>query len=72
MPSNSNAQQQLDDSSEGGLLELARVFAEGVLRLHRRGELPWGPNGLSIETALKSAAEDLEQSRDSRLSVTRG
>ena len=55
-----------------GLLEIARIFADGVLRLHRLGHLPRGHDGLSIETALKTASEDLEQSRGSRLSVTRG
>jgi hypothetical protein len=59
---------EIDD----GLLEIARIFAEGVLRLHRNGDLPFGPDGLSLETALKTARQDLEQSRVSRLSVTRG
>lgn len=54
------------------LLEIARIFAEGVLRLHRNGDLPFGPDGLSLETALRSARQDLEQSRKTRLSVTRG
>lgn len=59
------------DANEG-LMEIACLFAEGVLRLHRRGELPMNENGLSIETALKTASQDLAKSHDSRLSVTRG
>lgn len=54
------------------VLEIARIFAAGVLRLHQRGELPLRPNGLSFETALHSAFQDLENSRETRLSVTRG
>ena len=54
------------------LLEVARIFAAGILRLHHRGELSFGADGLSIETALRGAHQDLEQSRKTRLSVTRG
>ena len=60
-----------EDPQDNYLLQVARTFAEGVLRLHRRGELPLGSNGLSVETALKTARQDLEQSREMRLSVTR-
>jgi hypothetical protein len=60
------------ESIDDAVLQLAHIFADGVLRLHRRGELPLGPNGLSIETALKTASQDLALPRDSRLSVTRG
>jgi hypothetical protein len=54
------------------LLDIVRIFAEGVLRLHRMGQLSFGPDGILLETALNTASQDLEQSRDSRLSVTRG
>lgn len=52
--------------------QVAKIFAEGVLRLYWLGHLPLGPDGLSAETALNSAIQDLEQSRKTRLSVTRG
>jgi hypothetical protein len=58
--------------ADDNLLELARIFAEGVLRLHQNGELPMNTNGLCLETALKTARQDLEQSRKKRLTVTRG
>jgi hypothetical protein len=54
------------------LLEIANEFAKGVLRLHKQGQLPFGPNGLSLETALETERQDLEKSRHSRLSVHRG
>jgi hypothetical protein len=53
------------------LLELASIFAQGVLRLHQQGHLPQNTDGLSLETALKTARQDLEQSRETRLSVTK-
>jgi hypothetical protein len=59
-----------DSDAETALIEVARAFAEGVLRLHMQGDLPIGPNGLSIETALNTAQPDLEQSRETRLSVS--
>jgi hypothetical protein len=61
-----------DHDVNDGLLEIARIFAAGVLRLHHQGQLPFGPDGLSLETALETARQDLEQSRDLRLSVSRG
>jgi hypothetical protein len=54
------------------VLELGRIFAEGALRAHRLGHLPPNAHGLSLETALETARQDLEQSRKTRLSVTRG
>jgi len=51
------------------LLQLAYIFAQGVLRLHRAGHVPFGPNGLSAETALQSASQDLAIPASSRLSV---
>jgi hypothetical protein len=60
------------DAFNDSLLELARIFAQGVLRLHERGHLPPNANGLSLETPLKTVPPDLEQSQISRLSVTRG
>jgi hypothetical protein len=66
------AMDDISISNDERLLALASIFAEGVLRLHKLGHLPLGPNGLSPETALKTARQDLEQSRNSRLSVTRG
>ena len=71
MPSHPNLQ-RCDLDIEDGLLEVGRIFAEGVLRLRRSGHFSFGPNGLSIQTALKTARQDLEQSRISRLSVSRG
>lgn len=59
-------------SGDERLAEIARIFAEGVLRLHRNGDLPFGPNGLSLETALKTARQDLESPRNLRLSVQGG
>ncbi len=61
-----------DVDADGWLIDVARIFAEGVLRLHKLGHLPFGCDGLSLETALKTAPQDLDSSRDPRLSVTRG
>jgi hypothetical protein len=52
--------------------ELAQIFAIGILRLHQCGDLPFGSDGLSLQTALKTASKDLEQFRGTGLSVTRG
>ena len=71
MPSEYKPRRQ-DSDFDDPILDIARVFAEGVLRLHRLGQLPLGPDGLSIETALKTARQDLAKSRISRLSVSRG
>jgi hypothetical protein len=54
------------------LLELASIFAQGILRLHQQGQLPLNADGLSLETALRTARQDLDKSRKTRLSVTRG
>jgi hypothetical protein len=56
---------------DDGLLEVARIFAEGVLRRHRQGKLQFSPDGLSFETPLEIALPGLEKSRKTRLSVTR-
>ena len=54
------------------LEEVARIFALGILRLDEG----WRSDGDAAsdfsKTALKTARKDLEQSRDLRLSVTRG
>jgi hypothetical protein len=54
------------------ILELAHIFAQGVIRLHNRGHLPLGPEGLSPDKALKSAIQDLDLPADPRLSVHSG
>lgn len=58
-------------NAEQRLAEIARVFAQAVVRVHLRGNVPdsaWP----TPEIALNSAAQGLEQSAETRLSVTRG
>jgi hypothetical protein len=52
------------DSAEQRLGEIAKILAQGILRLP--------PRRLSPETALGSAALGLEQSAKTRLSITNG
>jgi hypothetical protein len=56
-----------DDS----LAEIAELLSRGVLRLQSRPSEA-DPPRVFPETALKTARQDLEQSRKTRLSVTRG
>jgi hypothetical protein len=61
-----------DQDETFGLGEIARIFAQGVLRLHSQGHLQLGPSGLSPETALHDARQDLEQSANLDLTLHRG
>jgi hypothetical protein len=62
----------MDYMASDSLLELARIFAQAVLRLHQHGHLLPNRDGRSLKTANKTARQDLEKSRKTRLSVTRG
>ena len=58
--------------SDRNSMEIATIFAAGILRLRQRGDLPTGPDKLSPKTALETARQDLEKSANPRLSVSRG
>jgi hypothetical protein len=66
-----NLGKRLDRDLTPDLTEIARIFAGGILRTHQQGALPAGHVGISPETALESSPQDLEQSAESRLSVTK-
>jgi hypothetical protein len=58
-----------DDAS---LAEIAQILAAGILRLQKRPILASGTSEEISEIALETAGQWLEQSRVSRLSVSRG
>ena len=57
---------------DDGIVEIARIFAAGILRRHQRNDL-WVASGkIFLGTAPENACQGLEPSRELRLSVTRG
>jgi hypothetical protein len=53
-------------------LKIAEIFAMAILRLHQRGTPTFAISSHSQQTALEAGNEDLEQSRETLLSITRG
>lgn len=51
------------------LRDLARIVAQGFLRLSQQGHLPTNTNNYPLENALNYFPQDLEQNANSRLSV---